>query len=273
MAIVTIFGATFGDDEMIARGVAKTLGWRHIGRELLVDAAERCDVPQAKLNEILDKEPHWWARWLENLRPYRIALQSAVCEAALADNLVYHGHLGHALLPNIRHVLRVLITAPLEYRLDQVRAREGLDPKAASHYLDQVERARTRRLNALFDLDWQDAGQYALVLNLAQMSVSSAITTIARVARLDDYQPTVSSERALANLALTTRIQAMLLRQLGTPSLLINVQSKEGKVQLGGTLSASIADEEIRMLVETVPGVEKVLMDFETMRSEILRYG
>jgi len=55
--------------------------------------------------------------------------------------------------------------------------------------------------------------------------------------------------------------------------LLINVLAKEGEVYLRGTLSVTIADEEIRTLVESVAGVEKVLMDFETMPSEILRYG
>lgn len=273
MAIVTIFDGTFGDDERIAVDVALTLGWRYLSREILVDATEICDVSQAKLNEILDREPHWWARWLENLRPYRIALQSAMCEAALADNLVYHGHIGHALLPNIGHVLRVLITAPLDYRLDRVRARQGLDPKAACHYIDQVERARTRRLKALVGLDWQDLGQYALVVNLAQMGVASAVTTIVGAARLDDYQSTADSARAIADLALTARVQATLLRTLGTPSLLINVLAKDREVYLRGTLSATIADEEIRTLVESVAGVEKVLTDFETMPSEILRYG
>ena len=41
---------------------------------------------------------------------------------------------------------------------------------------------------------------------------------------------------------------------------------------LGGTLSAAIADEEIRKHVESVPGVQKVLTDFEAIPSEILRH-
>jgi osmotically-inducible protein OsmY len=105
------------------------------------------------------------------------------------------------------------------------------------------------------------------------MGVASAVTTIVGAARLDDYQSTADSARALADLALTARVQATLLRTLGTPSLLINVLAKEREVYLRGTLSATIADEEIRTLVESVAGVEKVLTDFETMPSEILRYG
>jgi len=126
MAIVTIFGGTFGDDEALAQNLALTLGYAYIGRDVLVKARRRCAIPEAQLNDILDKEPRWWARWQENLRPYRIALQASMSEAALAENLVYYGHVGHGLLPGIRHVVRVLLTAPIELRIEHVRARRGL---------------------------------------------------------------------------------------------------------------------------------------------------
>jgi hypothetical protein len=112
MAIVTIFGGTFGDDEALAQSAAQTLAWPDVGREIFVAAAQRCGIPEAKLNELVEKEPHWWERWHENLRPYRIALKAAMSDAALAENIVYHGHVGHGLLPGIRHVMRVLLTAP-----------------------------------------------------------------------------------------------------------------------------------------------------------------
>ena len=46
MAIVTIFSGTFGDEEELARNVARSLDCRYVGRELLADAARRggfCD--------------------------------------------------------------------------------------------------------------------------------------------------------------------------------------------------------------------------------------
>jgi Cytidylate kinase-like family len=88
MAIVTIFGGTFGDDEGLAKSVAETLGYPYVSREILVEASQRCEVPEAKLSEIVEKEPHWWERRQENLRPYRIALQAAMGEAALAGDIV-----------------------------------------------------------------------------------------------------------------------------------------------------------------------------------------
>jgi hypothetical protein len=69
MAIVTIFGGTFGDDEEIARKVATTLGSLFVSRYILADAARRAEVAEAKLDNLIEKEPRWWEGWQENLEP------------------------------------------------------------------------------------------------------------------------------------------------------------------------------------------------------------
>ena len=127
MPIITIYRGAFTAGEEIAKGVAQALGYRCVSREVLVEASRSYGISEAKLNEILEKEPHWWQRWLENMRPYRIALQAAMCEVAQGGNVVYHGHIGHELLPGIRHVLKVMLTAPLEFRIKQVQSQQGLD--------------------------------------------------------------------------------------------------------------------------------------------------
>ena len=95
MAIITIFGGDFTGGDALAEDVAKTLDYRSVGREVLAETIRSYGIPEAKLNEVLERDPHWWDRWIENLRPYRIALQAAMCEVATGGNLVYHGHLGH----------------------------------------------------------------------------------------------------------------------------------------------------------------------------------
>ncbi len=273
MAIVTIFGGTFGDDEELGRGVAQTLGCPFASREIFVAASQRCDVPEAKLNEILEKEPHWWERWHENLRPYRIALEAAMSEAALAEDIVYVGHVGHALLPGIRHVLRVLLTAPIEFRIERVRARLSLEAKAARRYIEHVEKARTRRLMALFGTDWRDPGQYALVLNMGQMTPAAAQAMIARAALLDDYRPTAASRQALGDLALAAKVRASLLPHPRLRDLNITVKSNEGEVTLTGMIPMAVSDPEVRRVVETVPGVKKLITDFVQVPSRALNYS
>jgi cytidylate kinase len=271
MPIITIFGGTFGDDEELARNVARKLDCRFVSREIFVAASQRCDVPEAKLSDIVEKEPHWWELWHGNLRPYRIALEAAMSEAALAENLVYLGHVGHGLLPGIRHVLRILVTAPMEYRIEQVRQRQGLDPKEARRYIDHVEKAHTRRLMALFGSDWRDPGQYALILNRAQMSSAAAENIISQTAQLMDYQATAESRLALGDLALTARVQAQLLTHPKLRHVNVSVRAKQGDVTLAGLLSESVSEHEVRRIVEGIPGVKNVMSDFVSLRSRALR--
>jgi cytidylate kinase len=58
-------------------------------------------------------------------------------------------------MPDIGHVLKVLLSAPIEFRLGQIRARQNLTDDAARHYVEEVDKARSRRLMAMFGTDWR----------------------------------------------------------------------------------------------------------------------
>ena len=135
MPIITISRGAFSGGKALAERVASVLGYRCVSREVLIEASQRYGIPEAKFTEILETAPHWWERWLESLRLYRIVLQAAMCEVAQGGNLVYHGHGGQELFPGIRHVLKVHLTAPMTFRIDQVQARQDLSAAAAAQYI------------------------------------------------------------------------------------------------------------------------------------------
>ncbi|MFQ5542499.1 MAG: AAA family ATPase, partial [Candidatus Binatia bacterium] len=233
MPIITIFRGAFSGGPEVAEAVATKLGYRSVSREVLAEASRRYGIPETKFSEILETEPSWWERWRESLRLYRIALQAAMCEVVQEGNqMVYHGHMGHELLPGIRHVLRILLTATMEYRIEQVRAREGLDEGAARRYIDHVDKARTRRLEAVFGADWRDPSRYDLVLNIAQMSLETASHLIAEAARREEYQPTPASEQAFQDLTIAARSQATLAMSPKTRNLNISIQAEKGVVRV-----------------------------------------
>ena len=268
MPIITIYRGAFTAGEEIAKGVAQALGYRCVSREVLVEASRSYGISEAKLNEILEKEPHWWQRWLENMRPYRIALQAAMYEVAQGGNVVYHGHIGHELLPGIRHVLKVMLTAPLEFRIKQVQSQQRLDEGKARRYIDHVDEARTRRLMALFGTDWRDVTRYDLVLNVAQVGIEGVTRVIVEAARLERYQPTAASEQDFQNLALASRVQAALVmspyRSLG-----IAVRAENGEVHVSGMCTYSVPEEEIVSLVKRIPGVTNVVTDFTVIPADM----
>jgi len=264
MSIITISRGAFSGGQVLAERVASVLGYRCVSREVLAEASQRYGIPEAKFTEILETVPHWWERWQESLRLYRIVLQAAMCEVAQSGNLVYHGHAGQELFPAIRHVLKIHLTAPMAHRIQQVRSRQGIDEVAALQYIEQVDKARHRRLHAIFGADWRDPSRYDLVLNVAQMTLETAAHLIVEAARREDYQSTAESEQAFQNLTITARVQAALIISPKTRNLTINVRVEQGLVYASGILAQSELEQEIARLIEAVPGVKKVVTDFES---------
>jgi cytidylate kinase len=260
MPIITIYQGASGEGQELAEAVAQGLGYRVVGREVLVEASRHYRIPEAKLNEIVEKGPHWWERLLQDLRPYRIALQAALCELAHDGKVVYHGHLGHELLSGIGHVLKVLLTAPIEFRIEQVRARQSLTDAAARRYIDEVDKARSRRLMAMFGADWRDPNRFDLILNMSRMRRKGATRVIIEAAKLEEYQPTPASEQAFNDLALGSRVHASLLASPDVQGSSLEVRAERGHVHVKGRIEQG-SEDEVSELIKNMPGVIKVTTD------------
>jgi cytidylate kinase len=257
MPIITIYQGASGEGQELAETVAQALGYRCVGREVLIEASRRYRIPEAKLNEIVDKGPHWWERLLQDLRPYRIALQAALCGLAKDGKLVYHGHLGHELLYGIGHVLKVLLTAPFECRIAQVRVRQKLTDAAARHYIEEVDKARSRRLMAMFGTDWRDPNRYDLVLNMGTMRREGAKRMIVEAAKLEEYQPTLESSQTFNDLSLSSRVHATLSASPDIRGSALEVRATESHIHVGGRIEQGL-EEELVKIVKSIPGVTGV---------------
>jgi cytidylate kinase len=267
MPIITIYQGASGEGQELAESVAQALGYRCVGREVLVEAARRYRIPEAKLNEIVEKGPHWWERLLHDLRPYRIALQAALCELIAEGKIVYHGHLGHELLPGIGHVLKVMLTAPMEHRIGQTRARQNLAEAAARHYVEEIDKARSRRLMAMFGTDWRDPNRYDLVLNVARMRMEGAKRMIVEAAKLEEYQPTSESKQAFDDFALGSRVHAVLVTSPDVRGSALEVRAEGGVVHIKGRVEHG-AEDKIVAMVRSVSGVSKVTTDLYSVAPE-----
>lgn len=260
MAIITIYQGASGSGEELADAVAQALGCGCISREVLVGASLRYGIPEAKLNEVVEKGPHGWQRFMQNLQPYRTALQAAFCEIALTENngLVYHGHLGHELLPGFKHVFKVLLTAPMENRVEQVKIRNRLSDSAARRFIAEIDRARSRRLIAMFGADWRDSSRFDLTINLGRMSIEAAKHLICESAHLRDYQMTPASKQAFEDFALGCRVKAVLLLSAGLRRARLDVKAESGTIAVSGTLSNWVTEDELLQKIRQIPGVKEV---------------
>lgn len=263
MAIVTISHAAFTKGSTIAEKVAAALDSRCVNREVLIEASNRYGIPEAKFTEILETEGHWWERWLESVRLYRITLQAAMCEVAQGGNIVYHGRAGQELFPGIDHVLKVLTVASMEFRIEQVRERRGMETEKARQFIKDLDRVRGRRLRSLFNVDWQDPVGYDLVINTTRVTSDMAAHLITEAARRKEFQPTAQSEKAFRDLAVSARVQAALVTSSKTRNIVLNVRADEGRVTISGILADPELENEIARIAHSVPGVTAVVTDIE----------
>ena len=200
MAIVTIAHAAFTGGSVIAEKVAAALNYRCINREVLIEASNRYGISEAKFTEVLETEGHWWERWLESVRLYRITLQAAMCEVAQGEKLVYHGRAGQELFPGVGHVLKVLIIASMDFRIAQVKARRGMEGENARQFLKDLDRVRSRRLRTLFNVDWQDPVGYDLVLNTTRISPDMAVQVITAAVSVKSFRQPKNPRRLSVSL-------------------------------------------------------------------------
>jgi cytidylate kinase len=263
MSVVTIAHAAFSGGNAIAEKVASLLNYRSVAREVLIEASKRYGIPEAKYTEVLEGEGHWWERWRESVRLYRITLQAAMCEVAEEGNLVYYGRAGQQLLPGIPHVLKVLIVAPVDYRIELVRAQQGMDSENARQYVRELDRVRSRRFRAVFNADWQDPVGHDLVLNSGRFSPENAAALIADTVRRPEFQPTTESIKAFQDLATTARVQAALITSAKTRNVVLNVKSDNGTVTISGILADPDLEKEIVRIAKSVAGVLEVVTDIE----------
>jgi len=263
MSIVTVSHAAFTGGTAIAEKVAANLNYRCIHREVLLEASRRYGIPEAKFLEVLETQGHWWERWLESLRLYRITLQAAMCEVAQGGSLVYHGRAGQELFPGISHVLKVLIIASPEYRVEQVKTRRGMEAEQARDFIKDLDRIRSRRLRAVFNIDWQDPSGYDLILNTSRINPEMAAYLVTEAARRPEFQPTPESEKQFQDLTISARVQAALITSPKTRNIVLNVRSDGGLVAVSGVLADPDLETEIVRIAKSVSGVSEVKADIE----------
>ncbi|MEW5868394.1 MAG: cytidylate kinase-like family protein [Chloroflexota bacterium] len=217
MSVITIsrqFGC--GGDE-IAEAICKQTGYRLFDKHILVKAAQEAGLSEA---EVIDySEDQYEARrfferlfgrpqavaqvrmWKEDLDGVRTVelmeldeqsalrlVRSAVEKAYQMGNMVIVGRGGQVILRNKLDVLHVRVAAPLEERIQRVRARlresnrrfsTSLEERrAAQDLIAARDMASADYLKRIYGVDWSDPLLYDLVINTRRMGTELAARLI-----------------------------------------------------------------------------------------------
>src|SRR5574337_46658 len=259
MSIIAISRGTFSGGEALANRLAERLGYQCMSREMNLEAAAKeYAVPEAELTAAMAKRPSFWHRVVGERTAHLAFVRATLCEQARAGSLVYHGLVGHLLLPGISHVIRVRVIADMELRAKAAMQQQNLGDKEALAYIEKVDNERRQWVRFLFDVEWDDPLLYDVVLNLSRMSLAAACETVAHLTERDEFKPTAESLKAMQNLALSSHVSAVLARDPRTKNVELSVTAADGIVTVTGTTQSPAVEEAVLAVVRRVDGVKEV---------------
>ncbi len=259
MAIITISRGSFAGGTAVAHQLAQQLGYPCLGREeALALAAQDYGIVEEELRKSLDESPRFWEEVPGKRLAYVKCLTAVLLDQIQNDNLVYHGNVGHLLLSGLDRVLRVRVTADLEYRIAAAMTQAGLSRDKALAHIQRADDARSRWARLLYGVDCADPLQYDVTLNLGQVGVAGACTIIAIMSEMEEFRASEQSHRQLEDLHLGSQVWAALAKNPLTRSASIQVGAHGGEILITGNVNSPRAVELIPHIAGEVPGVRSV---------------
>ncbi len=261
MSVITISRGSFSGGTMLAECLSKSLGYRCVDREVIVERAAARGVSQDELRDALQKPPTFLERLQHKKYLYLVLIQAALAEEVREGKAVYHGNAGHLLLKGGPHVLRVRIIAPIEFRLKMAQDRLKLSRAETLDYIARMDQDRRKWAQYLYGVDWGDPANYDIVLNLEHMTIRSACEAVSTLARQRCFEFTPRCRAAMDDLALASRVRAELALDAATSHLEFEVESKDGVVRVHGAVTGTQDVTEIQRIATAVSGVVSLNLD------------
>ncbi|MGC8653479.1 MAG: AAA family ATPase [Candidatus Kryptoniota bacterium] len=274
MSIITISRGSLSATESLAKKVSEKLSWPVISREDVLSAADKYGIKESGLVQVsfLDESPHLLDKLSSRKKLYLTCFQTALFEFALNGSMIYHGHLGQFLLTRIPYVLRIMLTAPLEYRINALVKERGMSREQAKSYIKSIDEHRMKWSSFLYGVNWKDPIYYDLVLNIERMSLDLASDIIVESVSRKEFQPTAESTRLLKNLHLASLSKVYLQQSPRTrgSDVEIEADADAGKLLVRGscpTVGAKMWEDDIRNVLQKIEGVKVI-----EIKKELISY-
>jgi cytidylate kinase len=259
VSIITISRGTFSGGKALAESLRRRLGYRCIDRDLIVERAAGQRASQHELRAALEESPSLLGRFSHKRYLYLTLIQSALTEELRAGSAIYHGLTGHLLLREARGILRLRVIAPLEFRIRMARERLNISRSEAIAHIEKMDQDRRKWAQFLYGVDWADPALYDMVVNLEQVTIEQAGTTVAALIENGCCEYTPECRESMDALALASRVKAALALSPSTSNLEVEVHAQGASVRVSGAFFEEV--EDVERVVRGVRGVSEVSLE------------
>jgi cytidylate kinase len=260
MSIIAISRASYSHGNKVAQAVARELQYQCISEEVISMASQQFDIPENWLRRAVENAPTLRDRFSYGKKKYVAYIRSALMEIAVKDNVVYHALAGHFLLEGIPNVLRVMISATLSERVDELMKHEKVSRKDAVKAVQKFDKERKKWAMYFYGKDPWDLSLYDLGLVIGRLTTDDAVEKILTTVKLPAFQTNAASRKVLENEHLAAKIKSDLMNFYAD----VEVSADDGTitVHIQRSLKQEQAlTEDIRGILMEMPGVKSVQID------------
>jgi two-component system response regulator CpxR len=263
MSIVSLFSASHSHGDEVAAKVAEALGFGHLSKEhLLTEAAGTYDVKAEKLDRAMHGQRSVFDKFTHEKVRNVALLRATLAELLQPDNLVFHGFAAHLLPATLPHVLRVCLVAKNEYREKVAAAQEKLDAKAAHKLVHKADEESAQWTLYLFGVNPWDESLYDLIIPMDSTSIDDATALIKENASKAPIKSTRTSQKAMVDYLLSTRVQVALASGGYGEDVSVEVNDSHLVLKLNKyVMRVEHLKDELREQVSAISGVKEI--DFE----------
>jgi len=227
MQIITISRGSEIFGEEFAKKLAAKLDYLCIGREEILKEAKRRKISLEKLERAVIK-PHLFSEELIlELDHYKALAASILCKKALKNNIVYHGRVGHILLPGIDHIIKIRVIADIESRIEAVMQKLRLSNTEARQHIEEMDLNMKKWVKLYYKVDCDKCSLYDMVINLSHINIDNAATAVCSMAQLPEFQATPAIINAIQNLHLASEAQLLLAMNKKTRDMNIKIKAND----------------------------------------------
>jgi len=266
MAILAITKSYGSGGNEIGRSIERLLGYEYISlRKILEETKNAGGVWERCSSEYGNEATYpdiWWS-----FTGFMTLAQSIIMNHAEQDNKVIMARGASALLKDIPHTLRVRITAPAEYRIQEVMKKEDIPLETARLIVKEADRAIHGTMSRIYGEDWNDPDAFELKFDTSEMSVGAVADAIKNALIDKEKLNTEEAKRLLHLHAVAARVKAGIATHPKFLMPTLEVEVEKNTVVLRGLVHSIEEQDEIEKEAARLASNVPITFDFHHRKS------
>jgi cytidylate kinase len=261
MTIIAMTREMGADGRDVAARLADKLGTEVIQHEIIEPLADKMRLRKSHVVRLIEGK----ASMLERLTADHTSMSIYTAEETVdMVSKQKHGAVirtwgaTHLLRP-IPHIVSVRVCSPMDLRIDRMMKRlETEDRTFAEREIRMSDEAHAAIMRRHFNVNWEDASLYDLVLNTERVPVEECVDQILNLVKDKAFAETEESRRAFDRLSLEVRVASLLRSDPSTAKFRIGAKAgaTDGTIAL---YSKGATDEEIEMAIPVASKIATVI--------------